>query len=271
MTLGESAVVPVLGGTNMGSGLAGGLGAGAIGGGLLGLAAGALLGGGRGWGGYGGYGAAPATSAIASEVVLTPTLNAIQNQISGLSNEIDTNAVLAGITSVNQNVSGTSRDIGRDIANLSTAQAQGNFTTLTSINGLGRDVTAQANQNALQQLNSFNQLTTTTLQGFNNSAMQIQNSTNQIIAQGTANAAAVAAGFCEISKEMATCCCEIKQAIKDDGATTRALINDLNVQSLRDQLAAANNEVSNNKQNQYLLSTILAHYPPVVAPAAAAR
>lgn len=244
------------------------MGFGGMGSGLGAILIGALLGNGglfgnRGWGG--GYGST-AAGAVASEVVLTPTLNAIQNQISSLSSEIDTNAVLAGITSVNQNISGTSRDIGRDIAGLSTAVASGNFTTLNSINGLGRDVTAQANQNALQQLNSFNNLTTTTLQGFNSQAMQVQNATNQIIAQGTANAAAVAAGFCDISRQMAECCCETKQLIKEDGNATRALINDLNVQSLRDQLNSAKVEISNNQQNQYLLNTILAHLHPVVAP-----
>lgn len=248
----DTVVVP--NGSDMGFGGMGGLG---------GILIGALLGngslfGGRGYGGYG----SPAAGAVASEVVLTPTLNAIQNQISSLSNELDANAILAGITSVNQNVSGTSRDIGRDIANLSTAQAQGNFTTLTSINGLGASITAQANQNALQQLNSFNQLATTTLQGFNSQAMQVQNSTNQIIAQGTANAAAVAAGFCDISRQLSECCCEMKQVVKDDGNATRALINDLNVQSLRDQLSAANGKISNNEQNQYLLNTILQHIKP---------
>ena len=61
---------------------------------------------------------------------------------------------------------------------------------------------------------------------------------------------------------MAQCCCEIKGTILADGNQTRALINDLNVQNLRDQLAAANGKVSNNEQNQYLLSTILAHLKP---------
>ena len=159
---------------------------------------------------------------------------------------------IAGYNSNTQNLIGT----------LATAQATSAFTTLSSINGLGRDVTTQANQNALQQLNSFNNLTTTTLQGFNSSAMQIQNSTNQIIAQGTSNAAAVAQGFCQASRELATCCCEIKSLIVQDGNATRTLINDLNVQSLRDQLAAANGKVSNNEQNQYLLSTILTHLKP---------
>jgi len=265
MTLGESAVVPVLGGNGMGGaglGIGGGVLGGLLAGGLGGALVGGLMGNRGGWGGNGYGGGAPAASAVASEIVLTPTLNAIQNQINGISDTLNAHNIDAGLTSINQNISGTSRDLGRDVANLSTAQANGNFVTLTSINGLGRDVAAQANQNALQQLNSFNNLTTTTLQGFNSSVMQIQNATNQIIAQGSANAAAVATGFCNISKELATCCCEVKQMIQSDGNLTRALINDTNMQNLRDQLATANSKVSNNEQNQYLLNTILTHVKP---------
>lgn len=153
--------------------------------------------------------------------------------------------------SVNTNLSGVTRDILSGQADLSTAIATANYTTLNSINNLGRDITAQSNQNALQQLNSFNQVNTTQLQGFNQAAFNQNIATQQIIAQGTAQSAA-----------MAECCCQIKGAIAADGDATRQLINDLNVQNLRDQLAVANNQVSNNNQNQYLLSTILAHFKP---------
>lgn len=253
MALTLDGMLPVAG-IGGGSGMGSGVGLGAVGGGVAGLVLGSLLANNGNGGLFGGGNNRGEAGEIAYD--------ALQTQIQTLQGQIGANNIDAGITSVNQNVSGTSRDTLNSIANLSTAQAAANFTTLQSINGLGRDVTAQANQNALQQLNSFNNLTTTTLQGFNNSAMQVQNSTNQIIAQGTANAAAVAHGFCDISRQMAECCCEIKGVVAAEGASTRALINDLNVQSLRDQLASANNKVSNNEQNQYLLSTILAHYTP---------
>jgi len=248
----DGLAVPVLGtGAGMGSGAGLGVGGGVLGGLLAGGLAGALLGGGRGWGGWGGNGS-PAASAVATDVVLNPAFQSLQNQINSVENTLNAHNIDQGITSVNQNISGTSRDQLNSIANLATAQATSAFTTLQSINALGRDIQTEQNQNALQQLNSFNNLTTTTLQGFNGAAMQVQNSTNQIIAQGTANAAA-----------MAECCCEIKSTILADGNATRALINDLNVQNLRDQLSAANNKVSNNEQNQYLLSTILTHLHPV--------
>ena len=152
---------------------------------------------------------------------------------------------------IDDQVAGYNANTQNLIGTLATAQATSAFTTLSSINGLGRDVTTQANQNSLQQLNSFNQLNTTTLQGFNQAAFNQNIATQQIIAGQTAAAMAAA-----------NCCCEIKTAINASTQAITALISDLNVQNLRDQLAAANNQVSNNAQNQYLLSTILTHIKP---------
>ena len=108
---------------------------------------------------------------------------------------------------------------------------------------MGRDITAAQTQALINNLQNFNQIQGT-----------LVNSTNQIIAQGTANAMA-----------MQNCCCEIKGLIQSDGNATRSLINDLNVQNLRDQLATAQGKVSNNEQNQYLLSTILTHLHPATS------
>lgn len=194
---------------------------------------------------------------------MNPAFQSLQHQIGTVGDQVRQNAMANSISDVERSVTTNGAALANSLANLSTAQASQNFTTLTSINDLGRDVQTSQNQAALQQLNSFNNLTTTTLQGFNNLQFQNAQGVNQIIAQGTANAAAVAAGFCSIAKDMAECCCEIKGVVSAEGNATRALINDLNVQNLRDQLAAANNKVSNNEQNQYLVSTILAHYPPI--------
>ena len=261
MALTLDGVLPTMGGSV--GGMGSGVGLGAVGGGVAGLVLGSLLGS-NGNGLFGGGG--NNTANVAEFSSLNNQIQTLQAQVGAndLRNEIESMENTFATISSGQTASNAANfnNISQQIGTVATAQAANNFTTLQSINDLGRDVTAQNNQNALQQLNSFNQQTTTMLQGFNSSAMQIQNSTNQIIAQGTANAAAVAAGFCEISKEMAQCCCEIKGAIAADGSATRALINDLNVQNLRDQLAAANNKVSNNEQNQYLLNTILTHITP---------
>lgn len=263
----DGTAMPSMGGYGTGAGAGLGVGGGVLGGLLAGGLAGALLGGRGGLGGWGGNGygnGSPTASAVATDVVLNPAFQSIQHQIDSLSGQVGTNTVLEAVRHIDDQVAGYNTNTQNLIGNVATAQATSAFTTLQSINDLGRDVTAQSNQNALQQLNSFNNLTTTTLQGFNNSAMQVQNSTNQIIAQGTANAAAVAAGFCNISKEMAECCCDIKQLIKDDGNLTRALINDNTIQALRDKNTELQVAVSNNAQNQYLLNTILTHIHPSV-------
>ena len=249
---------------SFGGGMGSGVGLGAVGGGIAGLILGGLIGNNGNGGLFGGNGNNNAN--VAEFGAINNQLQTLQGQIGAQSMHSEINELENSLNSANianlQGISNNALIYQQGNANLSTALATGNFTTLSSINDLGRDVTAQANQNALQQLNSFNNLSTTTLQGFNNLAMQNQNATNQIIAQGTANAAAVAAGFCDVERAMAQCCCEMKGAIAAEGSATRALINDLNVQNLRDQLAAANNKVSNNDQNQYLLSTILAHFKP---------
>ena len=212
LTLDGTTTLPMMGGTT------GGVGMGALGGGVVGLLLGGLLSNKNG----GLFGGGNNNDNVQYE--------SLQAQISALNSSAEAAAIEASIGRVQTQVGG-----------LATEQAAANFTTLSSINGLGRDILASQNQIQLQQLNSFNNL-------------QFQNATatNQIISQGTANAQA-----------MANCCCEIKGAILADGSATRALINDLNVQNLRDQLAAANGKVSNNEQNQYLLNSILTHLHPV--------
>ena len=51
-----------------------------------------------------------------------------------------------------------------------------------------------------------------------------------------------------MSAQNAACCCEIKATILADGNATRALINDLNVQSLTSQLNDAKLQISNTNQ-----------------------
>jgi hypothetical protein len=240
MALTLDGIVPNMG---MSGSSSSGIGMGALGGGVAGLLLGGLLSN-NGNGGLFGNGNnnnnGAATTAVTTDIVLNPAFQSLQNQITGLSTTLNTGEIQDSISR-----------LGDGIANIATAQASANFTTLNSINGLSRDLVTNIHQQDLTQMNSFNTLTTTTLQGFNGLAMQNQNSANQIIAQGTANAMA-----------MANCCCEIKSTILADGNATRALINDTNMQALRDQLAAANSKVSNNDQSQYLLTTILQHLSP---------
>ncbi|MGV8961894.1 MAG: hypothetical protein ACOH2V_00755 [Candidatus Saccharimonadaceae bacterium] len=202
-------------------------------------------------------------AAAATDILLNPAFQSLQNQIEGVSAQQNQNVLLGALEHSDTTMNGEFRRLNQAIDTAALSAAGQNFTTLSSINGLGRDIVASQTQALINNLQNFNQLQSATQVGFSNSLMSQVTSTNQIIAQGTANAAAVASGFCELSKEMAACCCDVKGLIVSDGNATRQLINDTNVQTLRDQLAAANNQVSNNNQNQYLLSTILAHLHPV--------
>ena len=249
-----------------------------MGGGLIGgLLLGGLLGGNRGGGLFGngcgnGYGS-PTASAVATDIVLNPAFQSLENQISGLSSQVTNNGILdaisdltaasmAGVGSVTDNINGVTRDILAGQSQLSANLAQSNYTTLTSINALDRDVTAQANQNALQQLNSFNQLNTATLQGFNESSRDTSNITNMIVSGQNAAAAA-----------MAACCCDIKSTIKDSASATDALINAINLQNIQAQLCDAKSQISDMQQTNILKDnnaaqtmTILQHLVPYMAP-----
>lgn len=94
-------------------------------------------------------------------------------------------------------------------------------------------------------IQGFNQSNIASLTGFNNLAMQNQNSTNQIIAQGTA-----------LASQLATCCCEIKEKIGSDGDETRALINSINLQNIQGQLADAKSQINNFNQTKTLLDSL---------------
>ena len=247
MQLADGAILPVLGtGMGAGSGSGLGIGGGVLGGAVAGALTGMLTGNRGGWGGNNwNGGGAPATTAVATDIVLNPAFQSIQHQIDSLSGQLGTNTVLEAVRHIDDQVAGYNTNTQNLIGNVATAQATSAFTTLQSINDLGRDATAQSNQNALQQVNSFNNLTTTTLQGFNGAAMQVQNVTNQIIGQLQAMAATNAA-----------CCCEIKSLIQSDGNETRALINNNTIQALRDKNVELAGEVSNFRQNQFLINSL---------------
>ena len=230
-----------------------------MGGGLIGgLVLGGLLGNNRGGGLFGGngYGGGAATAAVATDLLLQPLITSTQQQISTLSSQVNSNAmsdtvndgingVVAAVAGVNNNLNGVTRDILAGQATNSANLAQANYTTLNSINGLGRDNIITANQNALQALNSANIVNTTMLQGFNEIGRDSNTATSQIIAGQSAAAYA-----------MAQCCCEIKQAICLDGNATRALITDNRMADQASTINALSCKVSDMEQTNVILSQL---------------
>ena len=60
-----------------------------------------------------------------------------------------------------------------------------------------------------------------------------------------------------------SCCCDIKNAIREDGEQTRALITQNTIQDLRDRLTAAKDVISDREQTD----TILSRLQPTPTPA----
>ena len=268
---------PVFLGGNNGGGLLGGGGEGGLGGLLLG---GLLFGqGGLGgmFGGRNGMGAGMGMGAngfyggnVQGEQ--SAGITALQGQLTALASTVNTNqvanqmsqlseSVTDGISSIDSNLNSISRDLLAGQGAISNSITNNGFATLTNLNGLGRDITAQNNNIALQQLNSFNQVTTMLNQGFNEMGRDVNTATTQLIAQGNALAA-----------QSAACCCEVKQAIAIDGGLTRALINDIRISELNGQLTDAKLSNSNLMQTNALTANnaaqtnvILQHIAPLLA------
>ena len=260
------------------------LGGGGFGGFLLGALLsgnGGLFGGNRGNygmnGGYGGYGMGyPAMGggfyAGNVEGGQTASITSLQGQLTALGQTVSSNqvsnqmsqlndVVVDGVANLNTGLNSIGRDLTSGQGNIINAITNGNFATLQNLNALGRDSVIQANNNALQQLNSFNQVATSLNQGFNEVGRDMNVATSQIIAVQNAMMA-----------KNAECCCEIKSAIHSDGEATRALMNDIRLSELNAQLTDCKLSNSNLMQTNTLTannaaqtSTILQHLSPFLS------
>jgi hypothetical protein len=202
-------------------------------GGIGSLLIGALLFG----GGLGGFGRGAQGADLAATMGLQNQMNGLQAQMTATTTNNEVNQLQSDLNAMNianlQGIGNNALLYQGGNAQILAAQASNNFTTLQSINGLGRDVTAAQNQGALQQLNSFNQLSTSMLQGFNEIGRDTANAFNQLLM-----------GQNNLGYKMQECCCDIKSTILADGNATRALINDLNLQNVQAQLADAKSTIN---------------------------
>ena len=247
-----------------------------------------LLGGGNGGlGGWGGRNGGPAANAVASDVVLQPAFQSLQNQMSTLQSQFSATQlqesvgnvatqVQMGTQAINQNTDNNARDIATGISGIANTLENTRYTTLTGLNDLGRDTLNASYQANLQALNSFNGLSTSVLNGFNGLTSNFTNQINGLNLSNLTSFQTVNGGINQLSRDMAECCCEIKSTIRDssdvtrsEGAATRALINDIQMSNLQTQLADAKAQVSNLQQTNTLIannaaqtSTILSHIFP---------
>lgn len=220
-----------------------------------------LLGGQNGmWGGRG-NGASPDT---------------LQNQISNLQQNFSSDEITGKISdlsaqlcasgqNINQTNNANTRELANSVANLSTATATGNFTTLQSLNGLQAALTQAATQNMIQGLNQSQITNGLVTNGFNGQTLASMTGFNQIDKS-----------IDTISREMAKCCCETQQAIersicaaKDNTQTILSQMSHDRMADLSQQLQDAKNQISDLNQTNALIannaiqtSTILQHLAP---------
>ena len=225
-----------------------------------------LLGGGNGGlGGWGNRAGGPAATAVTTDVIMQPAFQSLQQQISGLASQFSASQLTEAVSNVSDQVQMSGNQVVQNQGQIRTDLQNGNFQTLTSLNGLNRDITAQntqllINDNQQTQLvngnivNGFNQQNLATLTGFNG----------------------VKDAICAMSREMAECCCETQKSIqasiisaKDN---TQMILNQMSTDKYAELLekynavqAANSNLIQTNilkDNNAAQTETILRHLVP---------
>lgn len=178
----------------------------------------------NGWGGFGG-------NNVGNQVATTDFVSSefTQRDISQLSN-----TVTNGFGNVQTALCNCCSDINSNVAN-------GFYNTSNAICNLKGDVLENRYASAL---------------GFSNTQRDILMQTTQLENQlGITSLQGLA--------RLDSCCCDIKQAIREDGEQTRALITQNTIQDLRDRLTAAKDVISDREQTD----TILSRLQPTPTPA----
>jgi hypothetical protein len=153
--------------------------------------------------------------------------------------------------------------------------------TQRDISQLSNTVTSQYGNLSTQLCNCCSDINSNIANGFYNTANNICNLRSDVLENRYANAL----GFSNTQRDILmqttqlenqlgitslqglarldSCCCDIKQAIREDGEQTRALITQNTIQDLRDRLASAKDVISDREQTD----TILSRLQPTPTPA----
>lgn len=221
-----------------------------------------LLGGGQGgFGGWGGRNGGPAANAVTTDVVLQPAFQSLQQQISNLQENISGDAITGKIADLSaqlcasgQNITNANnantREIASSIANLSTATATGDFTTLQSLNGLQSSLTQSATQGLIQSINQSQITNGLISNGFNNQVLASMTGFNQVEKSMDAVAGKISECCCETQKLIQASICAGKdntQRILDQMSHDRQA-------DLIQQLQDAKNQISDLNQTNALIA-----------------
>ena len=146
--------------------------------------------------------------------------------------------------------------------------------TQRDISQLSNTVTSQYGNLSTQLCNCCSDINSNIANGFYNTANNICNLRSDVLE----NRYASALGFSNTQRDILmqttqlenqlgmtslqglarldSCCCDIKNAIREDGEQTRALITQNTIQDLRDRLTAAKDVISDREQTDTILSKL---------------
>ena len=158
--------------------------------------------------------------------------------------------------------------------NLATTDFVSSEFTQRDISQLSNTVTSQYGNLSTQLCNCCSDINSNISNGFYNTAnnlcnlradMLLGNSNTQrdILMQTTQLENQLGITSLQGLARLDSCCCDIKQAIREDGEQTRALITQNTIQDLRDRLTAAKDVISDREQTD----TILSRLQPTPTPA----
>ncbi len=195
------------------------------------------------------------------------TNNCVEWLINNLSDTVNANGVREAVNSVGNNVVGWTASVKDTVNWVNQNVTSGNYTTLTWLNDLGRDITNSISRAEVSSLNAvaensrdnasqFNSSNIATMSWFNNTNRTIDIWFNQSFLQSKDLMAQMASCCCDIKTEMAKQHCDIKQLVSAENSQTRDLITSNRILELERKLNDVKSENSNLNQSQYLLNQL---------------
>ena len=153
----------------------------------------------------------------------------------------------------------TQRDISQ-LSNVVTSQ-YGNLST--QLCNCCSDINSNISNGFYNTANNLCNLRSDVLENRYASALGFSNTQRDILMQTTQLENQLGITSLQGLAKLDSCCCDIKQAIREDGEQTRALITQNTIQDLRDKLNQAKDVISDREQTD----TILSRLQPTPTPA----
>ena len=187
--------------------------------------------------------------------------NCVENQINQLSDTVNANGIREAVNSVGNNVVSWTASVKDTVNWVNQNVTSGNYTTLTGLNDLWRDVTGTINHQTGSLMGAINSSNIATLTGFNNTNSQISEHFGQTFLQNKDLQASIERCCCDIRTEMLKQHCDVKQLVSAEANTTRALITDNRMHDLEDKLAQSRLKVSQAEQTNALIAALGSNGP----------